>query len=156
MTLILVALLGRFHHCVLPTIAAKNIYPDPGSWLPSVAGRWAPAGFCCGGPGHSRQRLGLVKAGGWERGETSLSFPSVPATPGFGDPPQNETSTTQAALHPKSEPLELTPGRGTQIHHIFILNFARPPSLRCPGTHQQHRHSREQSCQHRGLRLFVG
>ena len=36
----------------------------------------------------TRQRLGPVRAGGWEGGETSLSFPSVPTTLGFGEPPK--------------------------------------------------------------------
>ena len=105
----------------LPMVSAQNIYPDPGSWLPNVPGRWAPAGFSCGGPGHSRQSLGPVGTGGWEGGETSLSFPSIPATLGFGEPPKMKPAQ-QAALYPESEPLQLTPGRGTQICDILILS----------------------------------
>lgn len=69
---------------------------------------------------------GLGCHSGDGKGEKLHFFPSVSNTRGFGSPPQNETSTMQAALHLSLNILELTPGRGTQIHHIFILNFARP------------------------------
>ena len=114
-------------------VSAQNIYPDPGSWLPNVPGRWAPAGFSCGGPGHSRQSLGPVGTGGWEGEETSLSFPSIPATLGFGEPPKMKPAQHRLlctlSLSPCSWPLEEAP---RSVTLSFFLNFARPPSLRCP------------------------
>ena len=72
--------------------------------------------------GSLQAEAGASQGGGMGRGRNFAFLPICSHNTGVWGAPQNETSTTQAALHPESEPLELTPGRGTQIHYILILS----------------------------------
>ena len=122
MTFILVALLGRFHHCVLADDRSTKHLSRPGQLASKCPRKMGPSWLLLWRSGSLQAEAGASQGGGMGRGRNFAFLPICSHNTGVWGAPQNETSTTQAALHPESEPLELTPGRGTQIHYILILS----------------------------------
>ena len=122
MTLILVALLGRFHHHVLANGLSTKHLSRPGQLASKCLRKMGPSWLQLWWSGSLQAEAGASGGRGMGRGRNFTFLPIDPCNTGVWGAPQNETSTTQAALYPESEPLELTPGRGTQICHILILS----------------------------------
>lgn len=122
MTLILVVLLGRFHHRVLADGLSIKHLSRPGQLASKCPRKMGPSWLQLWRSGSLQAEAGASGGGGMGRGRNFIFLPIYPCNTGVWGAPQNETSTTQPALYPESEPLGLTPGRGTQICHILILS----------------------------------